>query len=264
MTPYHYAIVQVRDGAVAAERRNVGLVVLCPARGKAWVRQADLNQRAHLIGDESAFVRALFDSLADEAQEIARTGSASVAHGWLRARTLPTEDALTLAEPAVGIAADLEAEVTRLRVRYLGPTGGSGATAVERLRRDVLRSLSIAAAPRAFESGPATWKFPAVAELPGGPVVVNALTFAQRKPEGVLNAVFQNIGRAEEVRVHHPGVRWLTIADGPKTGAGAPAFARALELMHVSGLRPVRPEPAAVQAALAGLQGRADARVGEA
>jgi hypothetical protein len=264
MTPYHYAIVQVRDAAVASERRNVGLVVLCPAQGKAWVRQADLKQRAHLFGEESAFVRALLDVLADEAEEVARCGSASVAHGWLRARTLPTEDALALAEPAVGITANLEAEVRRLRVRYLGPPGRGGTTVAERVRKQALRELSIVASPRAFQSGPATWRFPAVADLASGPVVVNALTFEQRNPEGLLNAVFQNIGRAGEVRVHHPALRWLTIADGPRSGAGGAAFDRALQLMQASGLHPIRPEPAEVQASLVRLQGPVDARVGDA
>jgi hypothetical protein len=247
MTPYHYAIVQVRDAAIAAEKRNVGLVVLCPTLGKAWLRRADLKQRAHLIGDEAAFVRALLDGVAAEATEIARQRSTAVAHRWLRDRALATENSLTLAEPAAGITADIDAEIARLRVGYLGHLAHAGASVAEDTRAQVLRELGVHAGPRAFASGPALWKFPSVVDAGGNSVVMNALTFTQRKPESVLDAAFHNIGRAGEVRAWHPNVRWLTIAAGPAAGSTGAAFERACALMTDAGLHVVAPDASRVR-----------------
>jgi hypothetical protein len=250
MIPYHYAIVQVRDAVIAAEKRNVGLVVLCPTLGKAWLRRADLKQRAHLIGDDAAFVRALLDRVAGEANEIARQRSTVIAHRWLRDRAAATEDALTLAEPAAGITADIDAEIARLRLGYLGPMAHAGTRAVEDIRAQVLRALRIDAAPRVFDSGPARWRFPSVLDAGGWPVVMSALAFTQRKPESVLDAAFHNIGRAGEVRAWHPDVRWLTIADGPAAGATGVAFQRACALMTEAGLHVVAPDAGRVRDAL--------------
>ncbi len=252
MTPFHYAIVQARDPSIGAERRNVGLLVLSPATGKAWLRRGDLRQRAHLLGDDAAFVRALLDMLAEEATEVAREGSAAAAHGWLRARTRPSEDTLVLAEPAMGIAADLDAEVRRLRERYLGKAPAPRRSVAEKLRDQVLRAHGLYKAfePRAFESGPTTWKFPCVADSGQGAVVLNALHFGQRKPESVLDAAFHNIGRAGEVHAWHREVRWLTVAAGPGAGQTGRAFTRACELMGEAGLNIVAPDAEHLSAAL--------------
>lgn len=179
MTPFHYAIVRVRDFKFAAEYRNVGLLVVCPAQGKAWLRSGGLKQHAHLLGDDEAFTRALLDALHDEAAEVAREGSAAAAHGWLRARTRPTEDTLVLADAAMGIAEDVEAEISRLRARYLGGPAQPVRSRTEALRLQVLRAqrLHKSFVPRAFESGPATWSFPCVGETGAGPLVINALDF---------------------------------------------------------------------------------------
>lgn len=260
MTPFHYAIVQARDPSIGAERRNVGLLVLSPTLGKAWLRRGDLKQRAHLIGDDAAFVRALLDLLADEASEVAREGSAAAVHGWLRARSRPNEDSLVLAQPAMGVAEDLSAEIGRLRERYLGRAGRSGRSSAEKVRDEVLRAKGLREAfhPRAFESGPATWKFPFVADVGRHPVVLNALSFTQRKPESVLDAAFHNIGRAGEVRAWHGDVRWVTIATGPASGDVGRGFTRACEVMRDAGLHVVPPEHDRVVAELvrAGVLGR--------
>jgi hypothetical protein len=255
MTPYHYAIVQARDATYASERRNVGLLVVSPAAGRAWVRRGNLKQRAHLLGDDATFVRALLDVLADQAAEVARDGDAATVHGWLRSCSLPTEDSLTLAEPGVGIAEDLTAEVRRLRAKYLGKAGGGGRSPAEKVSDRVLRDhgLRAAFAPRAFPSGPATWKFPRVADAGGQPVVLNALQFGQTTPEGVLDAAFRNLGRASEVAHWHQGLRWVTVADGPTHGETGRAFARARELMSEGGLNVVPPEPEHLERALSRL-----------
>jgi hypothetical protein len=252
MTPFHYAIVRARDPNFAAEYRNVGLLVLCPAAGKAWLRRGALRQRAHLIGDDAAFTSALLDALDEEAAEVAREGSAAAAHGWLRAKTRATEDSLVLADAAVGVAEDVAAEVARLRDRYLGPPSRSGRTKADGLRLAVLRAhgLHKAFEPRAFESGPATWRFPCVGATSAGPVVFNALEFGQTKPESLLDAAFNNIGRANEVRRWHGQVRWLTLATGPTGGETGPAFTRACELMADAGLNPVPADPDRIWAAL--------------
>lgn len=252
MTPYHYAIVQARDATYASERRNVGLLVVSPTAGKAWVRRGNLKQRAHLLGDDATFVRALLDVLADQAAEVARDGDAASVHGWLRSRCLPTEDSLTLTEPGVGIAQDLTAEVRRLRTKYLGKAGGGGRSVAEKVSDRVLKALDLRAAftPRAFDSGPATWKFPRVAEAGGQPVVLNAFHFGQTTPEGVLDAAFRNLGRASEVAHWNHGLRWITVADGPTSGDTGRAFARARVLMSEGGLNVVPPDPAHLEQAL--------------
>ncbi len=252
MTPFHYAIVQARDPSFGAERRNVGLVALSPATGKAWMYRGDLRSRAHLLGDDAAFVRALLDMLQEEAGEVAREGSAAAAHHWLRARSRPSEDTLVLAQPAMGITADLDAEMLRLRVRYLGKAPTPRKSAAETLRDRVLRDngLQKTFGPREFESGPATWKFPCVADAGKNTVVFNALQFGQRKPEAVLDAAFHNIGRAGEVQAWYGEVQWVTVAAGPREGKTGEAFTRACALMSEAGLNIVPPEERPLTAAL--------------
>ena len=252
MTPFHYAIIKARDPKFAAEYRNVGLLVLCPTAGKAWLRRGGLKQRAHLLGDDVAFTNALIDALHEEAIEVAREGSAAAAHGWLRAKTRPTEDTLVLADAAVGIADDVKAEVGRLRARYLGGPPRSGRSKTESLRLEVLRAhgLHQSFVPRAFDSGPASWRFPCVGDTGAGPLVINALEFRQTKAENLLDAAFRNIGRATEVQVWHRHVRWLTIAAGPANGHTGAAFTRACELMNHAGLNLVPPVGERVSAAL--------------
>ena len=248
MTPYHYSVVQCRDASVHGEYRNVGLLVLCPAQRKVWLRRGGLKQRAHLLGDDATFVRALLDGLEDEAKLVANAESAAAAHGWLRSRSRPSEGSLRLVEPGVGIASDVGAEVARLRELYLGRPSGQRKSRAEKLRDQLLRAYGLHSAftPREFASGPATWRFPMVTAADDHPVVLNTFAFTQRRPEGLLDAAFRNAGRATEVRRHHPQVRWLTIAEGP----GTPAFARARELMNDAGLDVIPPTGDALQAGL--------------
>lgn len=250
MTPFHYTIVQCRDFAVVGERRNVGLLVAAPALRKLWLRRGDLRLRAHLIGDEGAMVRALLDAVEAEAAELVRDGQPAAVHAWMRARALPSEDVLSFAPPAVGVATDLKGEVDRLALAYLGKPPARGTKAADVLVAQVLKEAGWAArfAPRALPCGPATWRFPRVAGDAGAPTVVNALTFDQTTPEGLLDAAFHNIGRAGEVQVHHPGARWVTVAVAPR-GDG-PAFRRACDLMAGAGLGLVAPEPSALREAL--------------
>ncbi len=261
MNPYHYAIVRCRDAAVRGEHRNVGLLVISPAERRAWLRRGRLDSRAHLVGDDAAFVRALLDMLEDHARELAREGDPAQVHDWLRSRARPTEDAVSFSTPAMGIAEDLAAEVRRLAEAYLGAAGGGGRTAAERLQLDVLRQhgLQRAFAPREFPSGPATWRFASVADLSDGPLVFNALQFGQRTPEGIIDAAWDNVGRASEVGHFHPGTHWLTLALGPETGPTGQAFTRAVEVMDAADLNVVEPSERGLTAALARLglvQGR--------
>ncbi|MEZ4320535.1 MAG: hypothetical protein R3F61_23845 [Myxococcota bacterium] len=252
MNPYHYSAVRCRDAAVHGEYRNVGLLVVSPATKKVWLRRAPLKQRAHLVGDAAAFVKALLDLLLDEAREVVRAGDPAVTHAWMKQRALPSDDALNLAPPAIGIAADLEAEVQRLRVAYLGRGTGGGANMAEKLRKDVLQGMGVADAfaPRSFPSGPAVWQYPAVASLATGPLVFNALQFGQKAPETVLDAAFKNVGRLGELTHHHSGVRCLTVAAGPVAGPVGRAFHRAVEVMNDGGLNVVKPNAEAVETAL--------------
>jgi hypothetical protein len=253
MTPYHYSVVRCRDAAVRGESRNVGLLVVSSAKRRAWLRRGSLDQRAHLVGDEAAFVRALLDLLEDEAGEVARESDVARVHDWLRARARTTEDAMSLSPPAVGIAADLDQEVRRLANAYLGKPG-RGQTAVEKLRLRVLRAhgLQRRFGPRAFRSGPVDWRFPFVTDLPDGrPLVLTALEFAQKKPERLLDAAFTNVGRVGEVDRFHPGTRWLTVATGPSGGPSGRAFSRAIELMDGAGMQVVEASPESLEAALA-------------
>ena len=267
MTPYHYSIVRCRDAAVRGEHRNVGLLVVSPAERKAWLRRGRLDTRAHLIGDEATFVRALLDVLEDEAVDLAREGEPARVHDWMRSRARPTEDAVSLSAPAVGIAQDLGAEVARLAEAYLGKAGRGGRSAAEKLQLQVLRThdLHRRFAPRELQSGPATWRFGAVLDLPSGPLVFNALQFGQKTAEGVIDAAWTNVGRKGEVSHFHPQARWLTLAMGPHSGPTAPAFTRAVEVMAEAGLNLVEPTERGVAAGLARLgllggQGAAEAR----
>lgn len=252
MAPYHYSVVRCRDNVVNGERRNVGLLVVSPTSRKAWLRRGQLHIRAHLLGDDAVFVRALLDMLEEEAKEVARSGAPEIVHEWLRSRSGPTEDTVVLGEPAIGVADDITQEVRRLAVMYLGKTSGPQKTVAEKLRDEVLRTLGAlrSFAPKEFPSGPATWRFPTVNEQPGGALVLNALHFGQRKPEGVLDATFKNIGRAEEVRLHHPSTEMLTVVSGPTGGATGQALVRAHELMDGVGLNIVRPTAEALVAVL--------------
>ncbi len=253
MTPYHYSIVRCRDAAVRGEHRNVGLLVVSPAERKAWLRRGRLDARAHLVGDDAAFMRALLDVLQDEAEDIAREGEASRVHDWMRSRARLTEDAVSLSAPAVGIAENLAAEVTRLAEAYLGKGGGGGRTAAEKLQLTVLRAFGLqrSFAPKEFVSGPATWKFPNVADLPGGPLVFNALQFDQTSPEAIIDGAWRNAGRAGEVAHFTPGARWLTLAMGPSAGRTGQAFTRAVEVMAAADLNVVEPSERGLAAALA-------------
>ncbi len=254
MTPYHYSVVRCRDADVRGEHRNVGLLVVSAAERKAWLRRGRLDNRAHLVGDDAAFVRALLDALEEEAKEVAREGEPARVHDWLRSRSRTTEDTFSLSAPAVGIAANLADEAARLALAYLGRTGGGGRTPAEKLQAEVLRAhgLNRLFVPRQFPSGPATWRFASVADLEDGPVVFNALHFAQRTPEGVIESSWSNAGRAAEVRLHHPRARWLTLALGPQGGVTGPAFTRALQVMDDGGLNVVEPTLGRIERALAG------------
>jgi hypothetical protein len=253
MTPYHYSIVRCRDAEVRGEHRNVGLLVVSPVERKAWLRRGRLAARAHLVGDDAAFVRALLDILEDEAKDLAREGEPARVHDWMRSRARLTEDAVSLSPPAVGVADDLTAEVTRLAEAYLGKAGGGGRTAAEKLQLAVLRrhGLQRRFEAREFPSGPAVWGFPHVVDLAGGPLVFNALQFAQKTAEGVIDAAWTNVGRKEEVSHFHPSTRWLTLALGPTGDATAAAFTRAIEVMADGGLNIVPPTESDITAALA-------------
>lgn len=254
MKPYHYSIVRCRDAAVRGEHRNVGLLVVSPTARKAWLRRGLLKGRAHLVGDDAAFVRALLDVLVDEATEVAREGDVARVHDWMRGRARVTEDAVSLSPPAVGIAVDLEAEVRRLGEAYLGKPPQLGKSVAEKLQVEVLRAhgLQKAFVPHAFESGPASWRFPAVTRLSDGRALVfNALQFAQKTPEGILDAAFTNVGRSGEVALHHPEARWVTLAMGPSGGAAGRAFVRAVELMAAADLNVVQPTAQGVALVLA-------------
>ncbi len=188
------------------ERRNVGLLVASPTTRTAWLRRASLKQRVHLVANEADFVKRLLDLLFEEARQVVRAGDAAVMHAWMKSMALPTDDALSLSSPAIGIAADLDAEVRRLRTLVLGRGPGGGTNTAERLRTRVLRNLGITDAfrPREFPSGPATWRFGAVADLPTGPLLFNALRFGHKTPENVLDAGFKNAGRVADLRHYHP------------------------------------------------------------
>lgn len=248
MTPYHYSIVQCRDFAVRGEHRNVGLLVVSPAERKAWLRRASLPQRAHLLGDDAAFVRSLLEGLEEEARHVAREESAAVVHGWLRSRARPAEGSLRLTAPAMGIARDLTEEVRRLREMYLGRPSSPRKSAAEKVRDEILRTHGLRQffTPREFVSGPASWRFPTVADAGAEVVVLNTLTFGQKSAEGLLDAAFKNAGRSVEVQRHHPEVRWLTLAEGPSNAA----FSRARELMDEAGLGVIPPTAEALQAGL--------------
>lgn len=252
MTPYHYSVVRCRDAAVHGELRNVGLLVASPAEKKTWLRRASLKQRAHLVGDDADFVKGLLDLLQDEFREVVRAGDPPVLHAWMKARSRPTDDALVLAVPAMGIASDLTAEVGRLREFYLGRQGGGGSNQAQKVRDDALRSLGLhkAFVPMELPSGPATWRFGSVSELSHGHLVFHALRFAQKTPENILDAAFRNTGRMSEVRHYHDGVECLTVATGPTSGVLGPAFRRAITVMNDNGLNVVEPHQDAIEAEL--------------
>lgn len=252
MASYHYATVVCRDNVLAGERRNVGLLVISPTSRRAWLRRGQLHIRAHLLGDDATYVRALLDMLENEAKDIARIGAPEVVHEWLRARSAPTEDTVVLGRPAIGVTDDLTVEVRRLGEMYLGRTSGPRKTLAERLREGALRTLGALGqfTPREFPSGPATWRFPAVHEQPDGALVFNALHFGQRSPEGVLDATFKNIGRADEVRTYHPNTEMLTVVTGARGGAVGEAVVRAHELMNEAEMNIVRPAEDALEQVL--------------
>lgn len=252
MKPYHYSVVRCRDADIAGETRNVGLLVVSAGDRKVWLRRGRLESRAHLIGDDATFVRALLDQLQSEAEEIAREGEATNMFDWLRDRARPTESSIHLSPPAVGIAEDLPAEVARLAQSYLAMGGGGGRSAAEKLQSEILKrhGLQRAFQPRAFESGPAMWRFTCVTDLAEGPLVFNAIQFGQKTPEGVIEAAWANVGRAGEVAHYHPRSRWLTLAMGPSDGRTGRAFSRAVEVMASANLNLVEPSTRGVERAL--------------
>lgn len=246
MTPYQTTVVQHRD--VRGELRNIALLTISPASGEAWLDRASLQGRPHLVGDEGMFLRALLDVLTDEASEIARTRSPAQVQAWLRARATPTEDTLCFTPPAFGVTDDLQAERERLRELTLGRQSPQRTKSpAEKLRDGVLRSLGLSRRflPRDFRVGPARWSFPKVAEVPDGRLVLNAVHFAQQRPEHILDAAFHNVGRMGELRRAHQDVDCLTIATGPEAGPTGEAFGRAQELLRDGGLNLV---PATAQA----------------
>ncbi len=70
MTPYLCSAIRCRDADLRGEYRNVGLLVMSPALRRAELRRGGLKQRAHLIGDDADFVRAMLKSLLEEAREV--------------------------------------------------------------------------------------------------------------------------------------------------------------------------------------------------
>lgn len=252
MIPYHYSVVRCRDARVSGERRNVGVLVISPTQRKAWLRRGRLDVRAHLLGDDAAFVRALMDGMLDEAREVARSADAATVHEWLRSLSHPTEDFIALDKPAIGIAESPELEARRLGEMYLGAPGSVGRSAAETLRNSVLRTLGAAKsfAPKVFASGPANWRFPCVGERADGPLVLNALHFSQSTPVGVLDAAFRSAGRASELKNYNPEVELLTVATGPASGGAGKAFVRASELMDRAEMNLVKPTMDDLTAAL--------------
>ncbi len=252
MTPYQTTVVQHRD--VRGELRNVALLTISPTSGEAWLDRAPLKERAHLVGDEMTFVKALLDVLRDEANEVARRGSPAEVQAWLRARATPTEDTLSFTPPAFGVTDDLHAERERIRELTLGRPSARGAKSpAERLRDGVLSSLGLSRRflPRDFLVGPARWSFPKVAQIPDGLLVLNAIHFAQQKPELILDAAFHNVGRMGELRRAHQAVDCLTVATGPSAGPTGQAFWRAQELLRDGGLNLVPATAQALSLALA-------------
>lgn len=252
MIPYQYSVVRCRDATVRGEVRNVGLLVVSPAQRKVWLRCRKLESRAHLVGDDAVFVRALLECLEAEAREVAKEGIAARVQDWLRSRARLTEDAVSLSTPAVGIARDLEREVGRLANAYLGATGG-GQSAAEKFQSEILRSLNLNQMfkPETLEAGPARWGFPRVLHLERGVLLFNALHFAQKTPEKIIEAAWTNVGRATEVA--HFGHRpvWLTLALGPDSGQTGRAFTRAVQVMAGAELNVVESTREGIVAGLA-------------
>jgi hypothetical protein len=252
MIPYQYSVVRCRDATVRGELKNVGLLVVSPAQRKAWLRSRKLDSRAHLVGDDAAFVRALMECLEEEAREVAKEGTAARVHDWMRSRARVTEDAVSLSAPALGIARDLDQEVRRLAEAYLGKTAG-GRSAAERVQTDVLRSLNLHQSfkPEEFEGGPATWRFPRVRHLERGVLIFNALQFTQRTPEKLIESAWTNVGRSAEVEHYGHKPVWLTLALGPAGGDAGRAFTRALQVMADAELNVVEPTPEGIAGGLA-------------
>ena len=126
MTPYHYSVVKCCDSR--GELRNVGLLVVSSFERRAWLRRGPPHTDAHLHGEEAAFVRAVLDAIEHAAGEVARGGDPARVHEWMRLRSRPTEDAISLSAPRVGVAADLEEEANRLADVYVGSSGAGGPT----------------------------------------------------------------------------------------------------------------------------------------
>lgn len=245
MNAYHYSVVHCRDGALYGEARNVGVLVVAPGN-RAWLRRANVREKAHLVADPAAFVRAMLDLIVEEATEVARSGGADTVYDWLRRRSAPTEDTVFLGPPAIGIASDLRVEAARLATLYLGkPSGGSSDSLGEQVGKQVLRTLNLEAAfrPREFHVGPATWSFARVCEQGDEALVLQPLHFGQKTPENVLDAAFKNVGRFGELRRAKPDLDLVAVTTGPDAGELGEAFAMARDRMTNSGIRVVPPKP---------------------
>ncbi|MEQ1564037.1 MAG: hypothetical protein ABMA64_00245 [Myxococcota bacterium] len=255
MKAYHYSVVHCRDGARSGEAHNVGLLVVSPG-DRAWIRRADVKSRTHLVGDPAQFVRAMLDLYQEEATEVARSGAADVVYDWLRRRSIATEDSVFLGPPALGITADLKAEMARLAVKYLGKAPSRGRpNLAEAASQRALRETKLIDRfrPREFPVGPATWGFPHVGDHAGHPLIVQALSFEQKSAESVLDGAFKNVGRFGEVRRAYPGTQLLAVSAGPTEGDLGSAFRMASERMTEAGIWVVRPEVDAVTDALSRL-----------
>lgn len=192
---YFYAAVQCRDARAYREMRTVGAVLVAPEVSFGDLRYIPLARK--LGADDATFVQAVLDDWKVEVEELAR-GGRSAALGWLREHALDSDDAVRVTEPVAGVTDDVERELKRLLHEVTGYRPVKITTPAERTVHAVLKRHHIHKAfqQRAFTTQFAEWRFPLVC----GSHLLHPVTLDQKRPEGVLDAVFRDVGRFDEIR----------------------------------------------------------------
>ena len=241
---YFYAAIQCRDERAFQEVRTVGTVLLAPAQQFAELKFVPLTEKLGKKADTS-LPKAVLAAWGEEIKDAIQGGSEEAIR-WLQSRAQPSEDAVRLSAPSVGMADDLAKELKRLTTELTGYRPTPGSSTSETVIARVLRQhrLSRIFQPAMLRGGEAEWKFHFVAQNR----VFHPLDLDQTTPSGLLDAAFRETGRFDEVRRDNPSLSVIAVAPQPDSRARE----RAIQIYRDHHIRVVPAEDRQVEGALMG------------
>lgn len=242
--PYFYAAVQCRDERAFQEVRTVGAVLLAPEAHFGAIKSVPLRQKLGQSADV-ALVQAVLACWEAEVKEAVDQGAAA-SFRWLETRSRPSEDAVRLTAPAMGVAQDLADEHRRLTYELCGYRPGGGQTLSEKVITKVLRQHRLIRLFHVMELGSdvASWKFPFVY----GHRIIHPLDLDQTTDGGLLDAAFRETGRFDELRRRRDDLSVLAVAPPPSRRAEE----RALQIYRDHQIQVVPAQEGPVERALVG------------